>query len=63
MNYTELIAKNSEDYVAIVLRLLRDDGYWMKSASWIDDHFIKFINSNNQYVAKEWAEFFINILK
>lgn len=54
---TDLVAQSTSHYVDIVLRLLRDDDFWLEQARRIHERFGPFARSNNRKVAREWAEF------
>lgn len=63
MNVSDLIAASPSEYVEIVLRLLRDDFFWLSQAQVIEQRFVPFVGTNNLKVAEEWAEFFVSVLK
>jgi predicted O-linked N-acetylglucosamine transferase (SPINDLY family) len=63
MNITDLVASSPAHYVAIALKLVRDDAFWLAQAATINERFVPFAQSNNLRVAREWAEFMVSALR
>jgi len=59
---SSLVAKDSEEFNYMVLKLLSDEVYWLQQATEIKEKFAKLVATNNEKVAQEWAEFFVRVL-
>ena len=62
MNMSSFVAKDSAEFIDIVMKLLNDEAYWLQEAAEIKVNFAKLVATNNEKVAQEWAEFFVRVL-
>jgi hypothetical protein len=61
MEIADLVVQDAAQYVETVMRLLRDDSFWLEKTTEINDKFGKIAGTNNLKVAKEWAEFIVSV--
>ena len=62
MGHLDLIATDTQHYVALVSRLLQDDIFREQQSRTIENLFYSKLHKN-QLVAEEWAIFFERLLK